>query len=92
MKKYPLYYSPCTYYPPRRIPIAIADNVQTELQRMVELGVIIKQEPTLWVNSRTIVRKSGKIKVSLDPTKLNKAILHGPYPLRTVEGVANIYG
>ena len=31
--------------PSRRIPIVIADDVQKELQRMIDLGVIIKQEP-----------------------------------------------
>ena len=79
---------------PRRIHIAIADDVQKELQRMIDLGVIFKQEEsTPWVNSLTIVRKPGKIRVCLHPTKLNKAILHGPYPLRTIEEVvAKIHG
>ena len=35
----------------------------------------------------TIVKKPNKICVCLDPTKLNKAILHGPYPNTTIEEV-----
>ena len=75
--------------PPRRIPHSIIDDVKRELDRMLKLGVITEQaEPTPWVNSITIVRKPGKIRVCLDPTKLNKAILRGPYPTRTIEEVA----
>ena len=61
---------------------------------MIELGVIIKQEEsTPWVNSITIVRKPGKIKICLDLTKFNKAILHGPSLLWTIEEVvAKIHG
>ena len=61
--------------PPRRIPYAIQDKVKCELKRMVDIGVIVKQEePTEWVNSITIVQKPNKIRVCLDPTKLNAAI------------------
>lgn len=74
--------------PPRRIPHAIKDDVRKELDRMLKMGVIVEQqEPTPWVSSITIVRKPGKIRICLDPTKLNKAILRGPYPTRTVEEV-----
>ena len=56
----------------------------------VDLGIVVKQEePTPWVNSITIVRKPGKLRVCLDPTKLNKAVLRGPYPTRTIEEVAS---
>ena len=55
---------------------------------MLKLEVIVEQnEPTPWVNSITIVKKPNKICVCLDPTKLNKAILRGPYPNKTIEEV-----
>ena len=48
--------------PPRRIPHAIFDQVKKELDRMVNLGVIVEQtEPTSWVSSITIVHKPNKI-------------------------------
>ena len=76
--------------PPHRIPHAIHDNVKQELKRMVDLGVIIEQnEPTDWVNSITIVRKPNKIRVCLDPTKLNQAIKRGAFPVKTIEEVAS---
>ena len=58
---------------------------------MVQLGVNVEQaKPTPWVNLITIVRKPGKTRVCLDPTKRNKQILWGPYPTRTIkEDVAN---
>ena len=74
--------------PPCRIPAAIESKVKDELSKMLKLGVIVEQnEPTKWVNSITIVKKPNKICVCLNPTKLNKAILHGPYPNKTIEEV-----
>ena len=74
--------------PPRRIPHSIVDNVKNELDRMLELGVIAEQhEPTEWVSSITIVRKNNKLRICLDPTKLNNAICRGAYPVKTVEEV-----
>ena len=75
--------------PPRRIPHAIRDQVKEELDRMVKIGVIKPQkEPTPWVNSMTIVKKKDKLRVCIDPTKLNKAIRRAHYPTKTVEEVA----
>ena len=74
--------------PPRRIPHAIQPAVRKELDRMIKIGVIVEQnEPTDWVNSITIVKKPNKIRVCLDPTRLNKAIKRGAVPVRTVEEV-----
>ena len=75
--------------PPRRIPYAIRDQVKAELERMENLGVIVREtKPTPWVNSMTIVQKPNKIRVCLDPTKLNKAIQRSHHPTKTVEEVA----
>ena len=50
---------------------------------MVELEVIKKiDEPTEWVSSPVLVRKkSGKIRVCLDPRSLNENIMREHYPL-----------
>ena len=75
--------------PPRRIPHAVREQVKAELDRMESLDVICKQvEPTPRVTSMTIVRKPNKIRVCIDPTKLNKAIRRRPHPTRTIEEVA----
>ena len=37
---------------PRKVPITLRDRVQSELQRIVDMGVIVRQdEPTEWVSS-----------------------------------------
>ena len=83
-----------TVDPPRRIPHAIIDKVKKELDKMLSLGVIVEQiEPTSWVSSITIVKKPDKIRICLDPTKLNRAIKRGQYPTKTIEEVvANTAG
>lgn len=80
---------PPVIHPPRKIPIALKDQIKTELDRMEQLGVVEKQtEPTDWVNSMVIVQRPGKkLRICIDPQDLNKAIKREHYPLRTVEEV-----
>ena len=68
--------------PVRRIPLELKDSVHEELQRMVEMGVIVPvKEPTEWVNSMVIQHKpNGNVRICLDPTNLNKAIKREHYP------------
>jgi hypothetical protein len=62
-------------HPPRKVPAALREQVRAELDRMVNLGVIAKQdEPTDWVSSMVVVRKRGKLRICLDPKDLNRAI------------------
>ena len=57
------------------MPAALREQVRAELDRMVNLGVIAKQdEPTDWVSSMVVVRKRGKLRICLDPKDLNRAI------------------
>ena len=66
-----------TVHAPRKVPIAIKQNVKDELKRMEKMGVITKQtEPPEWVSSMVIVAKKGKnkVRICLDPRDLNKAI------------------
>ena len=74
---------------PRKIPIALKDRVKEELDRMEEIGVIVKQnEPTRWVNSMvTVIKPNGKLRICIDPRDLNQAILREHFPLKTVEEV-----
>ena len=44
--------------PARRVPAAMQDNVQQELDRMVKIGVITRcNEPTNWVSSMAAMHK-----------------------------------
>lgn len=62
-------------HPPRKVPVALRKDVEKELKRMEDLGVIEKQtEPTEWVSSMVTVVKPNKIRICLDPQNLNKAI------------------
>ena len=50
---------------------------------------------THWINSFVLVEgkdKLGKLKlrICLDPTNLNKAIVHGPYHFKTPEDIAQL--
>lgn len=76
-------------HPPRKIPVALKDRVKEELDRMEKMGVIKKvDEPTDWVNSMVVVEKrSGKLRVCLDPHDLNKVIQRPHYPLKTLDDI-----
>ena len=44
--------------------------------------------PTKWVSSLVVVpKKTGKLRLCLDPRNLNQAIQREYYPLPTIEGV-----
>lgn len=81
-------------HPPRRVPVSLRDRVKTELQRMEQMGVIVKQtEPTEWVNSMVTVVKPGKVRICIDPKDLNRAIKREHFPMKTVdEVVSNMTG
>ncbi|RWS24326.1 hypothetical protein B4U80_10480 [Leptotrombidium deliense] len=68
--------------PVRRVPYAIRDQFKQELRVMEEQGIIEKvSKPTEWVNTFTIVRKPNKLRICLDPHRLNKAIKTPKYPI-----------
>ena len=65
--------------PPRRIPVAMRDEFQEEINSMVKAGILTKLDKNQameWLNSFVVVRKpSGKLRVCLDPTDLNPHII-----------------
>ncbi|RWS04211.1 uncharacterized protein B4U80_10916, partial [Leptotrombidium deliense] len=74
--------------PVRRVPHAIRQKFKNELDAMETAGIIEKVvEPTKWVNSFTAVRKPNKLRICLDPSRLNKAIISPKYPIPTFESV-----
>lgn len=76
-------------HPPRKLPIALREQVKNKLLEMQEQGIIAKVEgPTDWVNSMTVVKKpSGDIRICLDPRDLNNAIRREHFKLPTFEEV-----
>ena len=73
--------------PDRRVPIAVRPKLKEELDRMVSLGVITPvDEPTPWVSQLVITRKkSGALRVCIDPRELNRALLREHYTLPILE-------
>ena len=76
---------------PRRGQAALREQLQAELTQLEGKGIITPvTEPTPWISSVTVViKKSGKIRMCLDPKDLNSALEREHYPLPTVEDVAS---
>ena len=77
--------------PPRKYPIQLVPEINSELQKMEKLGVITKVNgPTDWVNSLAFSRKSnGKLRICLDPKELNKNIKRTYHKTPTIEELTN---
>jgi len=75
---------------PRPVPVAIRDELKEQLDLLERVGIIkMETEPTQWVNSMVCVRKkNGKVRICIDPTDLNKAIMREHYPMNTIDEVA----
>lgn len=71
----------------RKVPFALREPLKCELKRMEQLGVIARvDKPTPWVSAIVIVKKkSGKLRVCIDPRPLNKAIKRQHFKLPTRE-------
>ena len=72
---------------PRKTPIALKEAIKEELDSMVRNDVIRKvTEPTDWVSSLAYSKKkSGKLRICLDPRHLNQALKRPHHKLPTVE-------
>ncbi|XP_060080411.1 uncharacterized protein K02A2.6-like [Ylistrum balloti] len=79
-------------HPPRKVPLAVHDQVKQELDRMEKLGVVEKvHEPTDWVNSMVVVKKSNnKLRICIDPKDMNKAIKREHFPMKTIDVTAKV--
>ncbi|XP_032225763.1 uncharacterized protein LOC116608835 [Nematostella vectensis] len=75
---------------PRRVPVALRDQLKAELDKIVEQEIIAPvTAPTLWVSTLVVVpKKNGKLRLCLDPKDLNKATMREHYPLPTIKDVA----
>ena len=75
----------------RKIPIESKEAIDKELDYLIEEEIITKQvEPTPWVSSVTFpIKPNEEVRVCLDPSNLNKAIIREHHKLMTVEEIAH---
>ena len=75
----------------RKVPIESKETIDRELDYLIEEEIITEQvEPTPWVSSVTFPRKpNGDVRVCLDPSNLNKAIIREHHKPMTVEEIAH---
>ena len=64
------------FLPARKVPVSVQEKFKEELQRLERLKVITPvDEPTEWVSQIVVaVKKSGKLRVCIDPRPLNSAL------------------
>ena len=75
----------------RKVPIESKEAIDKELDYLIEEEIITEQvEPTAWASSVTFPRKpDGEVRVCLDPSNLNKAIIREHHKPMTVEEIAH---
>lgn len=79
----------------RKIPLKLRPRLKEELDNMVKLGVIAREDgPTDWVSNIVVVEKShNRLRICLDPRHLNKAVKRSHFLLPTLdEIVSNLAG
>ena len=74
---------------PRRVPVPVRQELEQKLDELTNLKIIEKVTvPTPWISSMVVVKKPGKLRICLDPNKLNTAIQRNHYPTPTLDDVA----
>ena len=75
----------------RKVPIESKEAIDKELDYLIKEEIITEQvEPTPWVSSVTFPRKpNGEVRVCLDPSNLNKAIIREHHKPMTVEEIVH---
>ncbi|XP_014673091.1 PREDICTED: uncharacterized protein LOC106813467 [Priapulus caudatus] len=82
---------PPVVHAPRKTPIQMKDEINTQLDQLVKQGVIRRvTEPSEWVSSLTYSRKAdGSLRICLDPKELNRAILRSHNNTPTLEEITH---
>ena len=75
--------------PPRRAPTSLKKKLKEELDRLQQLEVIAPiNEPTPWVSSLAVaVKKSGALRICIDPRPLNAALKRERYQFPVIEDI-----
>ena len=76
---------------PRRVPFHVRQDLEEQLRRDEELGVIEKTEgPTPWISPVDVVsKKEGKVRVCIDMRQVNKAIKRERHVTPTISEIVN---
>ncbi|PFX12884.1 Retrovirus-related Pol polyprotein [Stylophora pistillata] len=75
--------------PPRRVPTSLKEKLRKELDRLQQMEVIAPiDEPTPWVSSLAVaVKKSGALRICINPRPLNTALNRERYQLPALEDI-----
>ena len=75
--------------PPRRVPTSLKSKLKQELDRLQQLEVIAPiDEPTPWVSNLAVVlKKSGALRICIDPRPLNTSLKRERYQLPVLEDI-----
>ena len=74
----------------RRVPFPIMSKVKDELERLQKHGVIVPmEEPSEWCAPMVpVIKKSGKVRITVDYKQLNKAVKRQQHMLPNLEDVS----
>ena len=73
---------------PRKIQVALKDDIKSKLEQMIKQGILKEvNEPTNWISSFAAFKKPGKLRVSIDPKDLNKALKRNHYYIKTLDSI-----
>lgn len=75
--------------PCRNIPIAIRDKVKSEIDKLLQRGILVPvEEPTPWCSQMvTVMKSNGDPRICIDPQPLNEALMREHYRLPTLDDV-----
>ena len=78
--------------PCRNISITVRDRVKSEIDNLVNAGVLTPiTEPTDWVSQMAIVtKKNGDLRICIDPQPLNTALKREHYRLPVFDDIVPI--
>ena len=81
--------------PCRPVPIHLKETFKQEIDKMLQASVLKPvMEATAWINIVLVESKdkagNHKLRICLDPTNLNKAIIREPYHFKTPEDIAHL--
>ena len=80
----------------RPVPVHLKEVFKQKMNKMLDAGILKPVEKaTPWINSFVLVKGKNpdgsiKLRICLDPTNLNKAVIHEPYCSNTLEDIAHL--